>query len=241
MNCPIGKRMLLDYHHGKLRFEDYKAINQHLAKCETCATKLDEMINQTEKVANSPKLPNGLKSVLFLAIIAICLFVAIYSGYLALFKDEVDEEMMEVVEADDIGIVEEHQIDFTLIEADVNEDRTIVYFEIKDLDNEHHYFFEHYRFSYSESLVGPFTKSEEIPMVTEASGVSKGELHLVPILGDKDEIVIQLYEVFRLNDTEIEPFSKEWHSKENRTYIHGEWEYRIVIERNDTSITLSGG
>ncbi|RXJ04356.1 hypothetical protein DS745_02940 [Anaerobacillus alkaliphilus] len=238
MNCPIGKRKLEDYHKGNLSFADYKATNEHLATCEVCATKLDAIINKTDQEANSTKSPKWLRSALLFSLIVLCIIVAIYSGYLALFKDEPEVVTIEVVaEEVDLEVEEDHHIDFTITHADVG-DRIIVYFEIRDLNQEHNYFFEHYRFSYRDSMIGPFTASEDILMEIEPGGVSKGELHLLPLLGNEDEIIIQLYELFRINNNEIEPFSKEWFAKENRTYLHGEWEFNFLIQK-DQSLTFS--
>ncbi|WP_261178554.1 hypothetical protein [Anaerobacillus sp. CMMVII] len=46
MSCPVGQRKFVDYHQGKLSFEDYKKMNKHIATCDTCARKLDEIMNE---------------------------------------------------------------------------------------------------------------------------------------------------------------------------------------------------
>ncbi|WP_261178555.1 DUF4179 domain-containing protein [Anaerobacillus sp. CMMVII] len=126
----------------------------------------------------------------------------------------------------------DNNIEFTITHVSADEEETILYFQIKDLENNHNFFIDYASFHVDEIMLGTFARGNIINMDIEDDGVSKGKLHLLPLLTEEETIRLELNEVFWFADEKIQPYSMEWFDEKNRSVVEGNWKLDIPVKKD---------
>ncbi|MFN7250332.1 MAG: DUF5643 domain-containing protein [Anaerobacillus sp.] len=226
MNCKSVKSKLLDYHKGKLSFEDYKKIKMHIDACDDCAKSLYTVINDIQR--QRPKMPNFFSKRTALAIVSLIMLLAIVAMVTGRL-DFLSSQQASFGEVVDVTAVS-NNIEFTITHAAADEEQTIVYFEIKDLENAHNFYVDIEDIDIDSNMVRPFF------MKNDGDGVNRGELFLLSLLEEEKTIPIRINRVYRSKDPTIEPYSIEWYAPTNQVVVEGVWELEVPIKKREQLI-----
>jgi hypothetical protein len=226
LNCKSVKSKLLDYHKGNLSFEEYKKIKMHIDTCDDCAKSLYTQINDLQR--QRPKMPNFFSKRTALAIVSLVMLLGILTivaGKFNIFSPQ-QASFGEVVNVTAVS----SNIEITVTHAAADEEQTILYFEIKDLENGYHFYVDIEDIDIDSNMVRPFF------MKNEGDGVNKGELFLLSLLEEEKTIPIRINRVYRSKDPMIEPYSIEWYAPTNQVVVEGVWELEVPIKKREQLI-----
>jgi hypothetical protein len=161
-------------------------------------------------------------------LIMVFIIVALVTGKLNLFSPQ-QASFGEVVDVTAIS----NNIEFTITHAAADEERTIVYFEIKDLENAHNFYVDIEDIAIDPNMKNPYYS---IFMKNEGDGVNRGELFLLSLLEEEKTIPIRINRLYRSKDPTIEPYSIEWYAPTNQVVVEGVWELEVPIKKREQLI-----
>ncbi|RXJ04055.1 DUF4179 domain-containing protein [Anaerobacillus alkaliphilus] len=262
-DVPVQK--LLNYHQGLLDFTEYKRINQLIVEDQQYSQALEKLlaiIDQFEKInrtlspssfflegnrpltdaqLNKRKRKQQIFTITASLFFIMILFVSsvgvaeIQHKWKVWTTEQVAYGESVFVSAVDQGI----EITVTHVAAD--ETQTIVYYQVRDLEDQYHYNMDIYHANAVEVLEqtvfsefwSPYGRPKSFYRVLDEDQTSEGMLFLPPLKGESERITLRFHTV--------EQYAKglDWfgtHDSNDHRQINGEWLLEFPITKYESMV-----
>ncbi|QOY35728.1 DUF4179 domain-containing protein [Anaerobacillus isosaccharinicus] len=259
-NCQISVSKLLHYHEGFLNFAEYKEINKFLAEDDKCSQLLEKIIITIDEFHHlkstlipSPYFLEGnrplteaqmkrktIRQRIFTTIASLCLLTVIIISSIGI---EEMKHRWKLWMSDQVAYGEnvyvhaiDQNVEITVTQVAADDTQTIIYYEIRDLEDEYHYNTDLYNdmFEIIEKDIWEgryldfYGTSRSMSRFLDEEGVSQGRLFLPPLKDDQDTVTVRFHKIEQLNKG-IDRYGN--YDPRDRKLINGEWILEIPVTK----------